>query len=76
MKPDTIPTDNIDLMAYHAKQTERPLPMRFDPLIGKVVADVSIENRDTFLSDADLQRYISVKTAIWRSISELRRGQK
>lgn len=67
-----ITTSDADLITYHADATDQPPKVRLDQLTGKVVADVSVESREAFLNDVKLQRFLAVKRAVWRSISELR----
>ena len=77
MTPTTIQTDNLDLIAYHTKEAGQLPPLRFDTLIGKVIAEISQDSRDAFQLDAELQRYLSVKTAVWKAVSEIRnRGRR
>ena len=67
-----ITTPDADLITYHGAITGQLPPLRQDNLTGMVVADVSVEIRDAFQNDVQLQRFLSVKRAVWRSISELR----
>jgi len=69
---NTITTDHADLISFDAKRTGQIPPMYVDRLTGRIVADVSLESRDAFQADIDLQRYLSAKTAIWRIISKMR----
>lgn len=69
---NSMTTDNADLITYHAKRTGQIPPMYIDTLTGRVVADVSTESHDAFIADAALQRFLSVKVAVWRGINGLR----
>jgi hypothetical protein len=70
---NTITTDHADLISYHAKRTGQIPSLYVDRLTNRIVADISLESRDAFQADIDLQRYLSAKTAVWRAISEMRK---
>jgi hypothetical protein len=67
-----ITTADADLITYHAAITGKLPQFHLDQLTGKVVADVPLSSRDAFQDDAQLQRFLSAKKAVWKSISELR----
>ena len=69
---NSITTSDADLITYHTEKARQQPTMYFDQLTGRVVADISVESREAFLNDAHLQRFLSVKKVVWRSISELR----
>lgn len=69
---NTIVTDQADLIAYHAQETNQLPAFYLDQLTGKVVAEVSHSSQQAFLNDTRLQRLLSVKRQVWRAINELR----
>jgi hypothetical protein len=72
MTQDTIPTDNVDLIAHHAARTGQIPSIYMDTLSGRAVADISHTSVTSFQADTVIQRYLTAKRAVWRVIRELR----
>jgi hypothetical protein len=76
MNKTILATDNADLIAFHAVRIRQAPSLYYDTLTHRVVADVSQESRNAFYNDEPLQRFLSVKIAIWRTINILRESKR
>lgn len=70
MTSKKVTTDNADIIAYYAAQTNRLPSIVRDTLTGRAVADVPEATVAAFHADAVLQRYLAAKRAVWRIVKE------